>query len=650
MVRKLLLLVLFCIMANPIFGKSWEHLFDHPKYQNVKISPDGKHLAIAMLTDGKRSMVFLDRESMAYVGGFRFPGKNEVGQYYWANNDRVVIKVNQREPWRKEPLYYGELYAVNVNGTRGEMIYGYRSIDKRSASSGGSKFKKKKRIEGWADIIDMLPEDEKNILISSTPWDSQGDRHAAVYKLNIYTGKINKKRIMGSPIPYADFLTNNKGEVKAVVGTNKSNIGEVFLRNGNQWQRVPASKIGSEFRPLTINTEGTHLYALDNSVGDYSSLIKLSLKDGSIKPVFSDENIDITNVEYSTDGNSIYALRLDNGYPEYLIMNNVHKEAQIFKSLVTTFPNQTVNITSHSDDGRYFIVMVRSDVQAGKFYMYDTIDNQLVSLFSYFPKIQESDLAVKEPFSFSASDGTLIRGYFTHAKSNKGDEISPLVILVHGGPHSRDYWSFNSEVQFLALNGYSVLQVNYRGSSGYGSKFESAGYLNWGTKIQKDINEAYHWAIDSGKAEVGKSCIMGASFGAYSAITSIINYPDTYQCAVANAGVYDLEFMYEKGDVPKLAFGESYLEKTIGKDKKTLKTMSPIYHTDKIKVPILLAHGEQDRRAPIEHFERLKSALDESKKRYEWFTVADESHGFFVPENQKKYMNHVVKFLDRHLM
>ena len=580
----------------------------------------------------------------------KLPQLNEVGGYYWVNNERVVIEVNQREPWRKEPLFYGELYAINLDGSRGEMIYGYRSIDAVEArEQKHSRMKKKKRIQGWADIIDLLPSDEKHILISSTPWDSEGDRLAAVYKLNIYNGKINKKRIAGAPAPYASFISDGEGKIRAATGRDKNNVDRLYFRKGGQWQEVPNNSFGNDFRPLTVNAAGTHLYVLDNFGQDKTGFFKLSLIDGSYKEIFSDSKVDITGVQISTDGHKVYALKVDDGFPVYYLVDKKLKEARVFKALISAFPQQEVHITSQSDDGKYFIAFVASDIDAGSFYLFNSEANKLQLLFRYQPMAKSSDYAYVDPFEFKASDGMTLSGFFTEAKVKTDSKIPPLVVLVHGGPHSRDYWGYSSQVQFLSLNGYSVLQVNYRGSTGYGRQFMEAGYKKWGTRIQQDILEAYHWAVANGKAKNGNACIMGGSFGAYSALQSVIKYPDSYQCAVANAGIYDLSMMYEEGDIPKLAWGKTYLKQTIGTKKEVLIDMSPIHHVDKIKVPLFLAHGEQDRRAPIEQVEKLREALDEFEKDYTWFTVVNESHGFFVPENQKKYMNQVIKFLGDNL-
>ena len=143
---------------------------------------------------------------------------------------------------------------------------------------------------------------------------------------------------------------------------------------------------------------------------------------------------------------------------------------------------------------------------------------------------------------------------------------------------------------------------------------------------------------------------MGASFGAYSAIQSTTLYPNTYKCAIANAGIYDLELMFNEGDIQERSSGKSYLEQVLGTDKKLLSDMSPVNYVDKIKVPLLLAHGKRDNRAPFEHVERLRESLDQENKSYEWFVLDKEGHGFFNPENQKAYMNKVLSFLDKNLI
>lgn len=634
-----LVLLLSSVSAN---AGDWEHLFQNPKYQAVKISPDGKHLAVAMDSDGKRALIFIERKTMKMVGATKLPGKNEVGSYYWANNERVVIEINQSQPWSEQLGFYGELFAVNFDGSASELIYGYRNVDRDL----GHRLKKKKKIDGWAEIIDMLPDDEKHILISSTPW---GSTISGLHKLNIYNGKT-KKLVIGAPVPYATYITDEHGEVKALTGINDQDRVAVYVRKGDEWQQLPTEKHGSKFRALVVDNSGENLFVLDNFKQDKTGLFKLNLQSGEMTPIISDDKGDITRVKLTSDEKNIYSVGTYNGFPNYYLINPELTESQVFKQLVATFPDQSIDITSRTENGDIYIVRVSSDIEAGRFFIYDHANNKLSSLFKYYPEIDAKQLAYTDPFEFTSSDGLTISGYITQAKKQIKGEIPPLVVLVHGGPHARDYWRYSEKVQYLALNGYSVLQVNFRGSTGYGASFEAAGFKNWGTLIQQDIYEAYQWAISAGLAAKDKACIMGASFGGYSAIQSVIKYPKSYRCAIAYAGVYDLNLMLDEGNIKNLRFGKSYLNKTLGSDDVFRATMSPVHHVENIEIPLMIAHGEQDTQVPFEHAVRLRASLDKANKPYTWYKFSTETHGFYNPENQTKYMKDVLNFLNQNML
>ncbi len=298
-------------------------------------------------------------------------------------------------------------------------------------------------------------------------------------------------------------------------------------------------------------------------------------------------------------------MRIDHTYPEYLIFNKQEEEAAIFRSLLATFAGLKVDITSSTKDGSKWIVNVSSDTSPGAYYLFDRNTNKIRFLFSTFNGVDEEHMSAMQPVSIAASDGMTIPGYLTLPKA--GPSPAPLVTLVHGGPHGvRDYWGFDREVQMLASQGYAVLQVNYRGSDGYGREFKQAGMKRWGDRIQQDIIEMTQWAMAQPEIDDNKACIMGASFGAYSALQSSILANDLFRCAIANAGIYDLSLLYEEGDVADLYFGEAYLESTIGLEPETLRDFSPVFNVDKLQAPVLIAHGELDRRAPFEHAEDLR--------------------------------------------
>jgi len=644
-IQFFLLLSFFAITSN-VNAKNWDDIFDRSEYYNAKISPDGKYLAVSVLLEGKAALAFLDRESLEVIGSSKFQGSYEVGQYHWINNERVVINMVKRFPWLEQPQSLGELFAVNYDGSKGKMIYGYQAGEMQT----GSRIKKKESIYGWGSIVDTLPEDKNHILISSTPMSKTGESLATVHKLNVYTG-IMKKKLAKSPVSYAKFLTNNKGEVKVVTGTDKSNNNQLYVRKEGLWEKVPTENFGNKIIPLSISDSGDYLYSIDDHNQDLRGIFKLSLEDYSHTPVFTDKKVNVTDVEMTSDNRSAYAIRIDDGYPAYLILNKKVEEAKVFKDLLKSFPYNKVKITSKTENGEFYIVSVSSDIDPGRLYIFDKKLNKLNHLFKFKPNFKDSDFAQVEPIKFESSDGKVINGFFTQAQSTKKGKLAPVVVLVHGGPHGvRDYWGFSSQIQYLVLNGYSVLQVNFRGSGGYGVEYEAAGYKNWGSLTQQDIYDGYHWLVKNNKAQDNRVCIMGASFGAYSAIQSAAIYPDTYQCAIANAGVYDLELLFEEGDVQNRRAGLSYLKRVLGTDEKNLKSMSPVNYAEKIKIPLLLAHGEDDKRAPYEHAERLRDALDKANKPYEWFVMDKEGHGFYNPKNQKAYMRKVVGFLDKHLL
>ena len=219
-------ILLGLIMVSTTGGaKNWDDIFEHSVYQNAKISPDGKHLAVSVFKENEMMIAFLKTETLEAISLTKIPENLEVGQYYWVNNERVVINVVTRDPWVEQPISYGELYALNIDGSKGKMIYGDRSGEKQT----GSKIKKNESTRGWGEIIDILLEDKNHILISSTPMSEKFDNLASVLKLNVYTGVI-KKKIAKSPVPFAKFLTDSKGQLKLVVGEDRNDDKKVFIK------------------------------------------------------------------------------------------------------------------------------------------------------------------------------------------------------------------------------------------------------------------------------------------------------------------------------------------------------------------------------------------------------------------------------------
>ncbi len=617
----------------------------NPDIFDVKISPDGTYLGAKMFVAGKQTLVFLDTKTMKPTGVAKFGGYIEVGQYRWVNNDRVVFKIVESKPWSEEPGYYGELYGVNADGSKGQLLFGYRAGEEAT----GSLIKKKRENKrAWAEFVETTADEYGNILIQATPMSDEGERLAEVLSLNVYNGKT--KSLGRVPVPLASVLAGPNGKPRVVTGFNAKGEREVFIKEENVdgWQKVPSAAFGNDFDPIAVTADNNSLFVFDDMKQDRTGVFKFDLKTGQYTDIYTDPVVDVTSAKRTSDNRSVYAVQVDDARPAYILLSDEFREAHIFKDLLGAFPGEDVTITSSTKDLTKFVVAVSSDISPTAYYLYDAKKNSLDLLSKSRSALNGIQFATMEPISFASFDGMKIHGYLTKAPIQSAEK--PLVVYVHGGPHGvRDYWQFHARVQHLALSGYNVLQVNYRGSGGYGDKYEMAGYRQWGNHIQQDIIAGTEWAIAQGHGKTGNVCIVGGSFGGYSVVQSSILKPELYRCGVAVVGVYDLSLMYKDGDVRKSGYGKSYLKRVIGEDPQELAKFSPSKNVAGLKTHLLIAHGKRDERAPISHAEALIAALKAANKPYEYLEFDDEAHGFYAPENQLIYLRKLEQYLATHL-
>jgi dipeptidyl aminopeptidase/acylaminoacyl peptidase len=323
--------------------------------------------------------------------------------------------------------------------------------------------------------------------------------------------------------------------------------------------------------------------------------------------------------------------------------------AKLHMALSLKFPGSYVNFINFSEDGNVLLFSVSSDRDPGAYYLIDTHGYKVHKLFSPRPWIQPTRMGERRPLHFKASDGTELEAILT-LPPGAGESQLPMVLLPHGGPHGvSDDWFFDNDAQFLASRGYLVLQVNYRGSSGRGRAFEQAGYLQWGARIQQDLIDGVRWAINERYADPQRICVYGASFGGYSAMMTAIRAPELFKCAVGYAGIYDLAMMYKKGDIRMDKSGRSYLTSVIGKDDADLAANSPDKLADKITVPVLLVHGEDDERAPFAQAKAMRSALESAHRPYQWLTKPGEAHGFSSEKNVAEFYRTLEAFLGKYI-
>jgi dipeptidyl aminopeptidase/acylaminoacyl peptidase len=314
------------------------------------------------------------------------------------------------------------------------------------------------------------------------------------------------------------------------------------------------------------------------------------------------------------------------------------------------FPTKfDVTITSSDRNENVFTVAVHGDVNPGEYYLLDLRGKaQFVQLGKRFSRISPDQLQPMQPVEYRARDGLVIHGYLTLPAGAAGKRV-PLIINPHGGPYGiRDFWGYNSEVQFLASRGYAVLQPNYRGSGGYGEAFLLAGRHEWGGKMQDDLTDAVKWAVDQGFADPDRVCIYGASYGGYAALAGAVFTPDLYRCAVNYVGVSDLtlisNWQNQMTDV-----GRTFDHNMIGDEKAFLESHSPVNFISRIKIPTFHAYGENDPRVDIKNWKELERELKKFGKTYEYIHEDDEGHGFRGEKARINFYERLEAFLDKYL-
>ncbi|HLL42142.1 MAG TPA: prolyl oligopeptidase family serine peptidase, partial [Segetibacter sp.] len=322
----------------------------------------------------------------------------------------------------------------------------------------------------------------------------------------------------------------------------------------------------------------------------------------------------------------------------------------IYDNLKKKFPNNTVDFVGYDDNRTKAIVWTGSDLLPAKYYLYDFATKEFKEAANPYPWIKPENMAVMKPVTFQSRDGLTIHGYLTLPKDVEPKNL-PVVVNPHGGPWARDVWGFNPEVQFLANRGYAVLQMNFRGSTGYGKKYWQASFKQWGKKMQDDVTDGVEWLKKQGIADPKRIGIYGGSYGGYTTLAAITFTPDLYACAVDYVGVANL-FTFMNTIPP---YWKPYLDQfheMVGdpsKDSLLLAEASPVLHADRIKVPLFIAQGANDPRVNKAESDQMVAALKKRGIDVEYMVKNDEGHGFHNQDNQYDFYGAMERFLDKHL-
>jgi dipeptidyl aminopeptidase/acylaminoacyl peptidase len=619
-----------------------EHFVERDAFYAIKISPDGQHLAASMPVEGGSALFMLETETLAKKGHF-FAGKDmEVANFWWSSDQRLLMSIAQRFPGDEKPTPTGEIYATNVDGNEPTALIGFRADDGRRHT----RIKKRENELVWAAPIDLLPGEDREALVQIVPMSARTETHAAIERLNTQTGR--RVKVANSPVVRAEFLTDAQGNLRFAQGANVKNEVELYHReaSGGDWVLVNAQgSDGPSVFAHGFSTDGASAYLQVSRSEGPDAIERLDIASGNRTEVYRHKRRDPAGAIYSLDGNSVLGVYVREPQRVAHYFEPDHPEAKLRQSLAVAFQGHDVEITSATRDGRKAILFVYSDRNPGEYFLFDRDTNGARHIGSRGRNLVPEQMGTTRSVQIEARDGLLLDGLLTLPPGGPEANL-PLVVHPHGGPFDvEDVWGFDPTVQLLATRGYAVLQVNFRGSGGFGGAFERAGYKQWGKAMQDDLTDATRWAIAQGTADPSRICLFGASYGGYASLMGVAKEPDLYACAVGNVGVYDLELMYRRGDIQQLRSGRNYLREALGEDG--LAEHSPVNLASAIKVPVFLSAGEEDRRAPIQHTERMENALRKVGVPVETLYFRGEGHGYYSTENKLKFNQQLLAFLDR---
>lgn len=612
-----------------------------PSVKQPKLSPDGKHILAISSLSGESAIV------VAPYGGVELStivkltkNKDRIEWVQWANNSRVIFYTTYPKRVFNKKTRIGRMFSVNSDGS-----------DIRELKL--NRFYRHEQADLFSDIslMAILPNDEKHVLVQTY---TGKDQSPAVFKFNIYDGEVEKTVSAAEEID--TWVANREGDVHIGVRrdydkSTKQLTTDIFYREdvtSDEWENIYSYRAFKDFyvSPIGLSDDKKSLYVFtDFEV--YKDVVRrfdiTKREFGEI--LYEVEGFDVDSA-ITRDGRLVGAAYTDHYYRiEYF--DEELKARQ--KMIAQTFPKYQSYIVSNSKDKNKVIVLAMSSNSPNKYYLVDLAAKKASFWLSQYAGLENKKLKSKLNYSFKTKDGTELHGYFTEGAKGKD---SPLIVLPHGGPGSRDTMDFDIWVHMLNRRGYAVLQVNFRGSTGYGNDYEAKGYRQWGKRMQSDVYEAIEWLKSIELADTDNMCMVGASYGGYVSLVAGYQKPDWFKCIVSIAGISDLPDLVESDN-----FYDGYkvdLKERIGDinnddDKKDMADHSAIKNISAFKSPVLLIHGENDQSVHYSQSVDFYNALKENNKKATLLLLDDGTHYIDDPKNRQLAFEAIDTFLGKHL-
>lgn len=620
-IRWMLLLTAF-LMGLPAIAREVpiQDFFKEAEFTSISLSPDGQHIAITVPQADRTQLAVLRVADKGIVGKWDYGADRHIRNVFWANDERLMFGVSKKTGRFDFEVGSGNLFASNIDGS------------KRIDIPNGA----------YYQVVSLTPEEPRTILVQRSV------ESAFLFKMDVYTGRVSN--VASAPVQQGGFLVDNARNPRFAFGAMDDGRNVTYRRDGDSWTLIHTSeRNGATFQPLGFAADNRHVYMLRGEQGKPESVVLLDMDTREEKLLSNNGTVDPSGFLWNADKTTLLGVLYEDGLPYWDWLEPDNEEAKVYAGLVKAFAGKAVRFQRPSDDGRYLAMQVYSDRQPAEAFLFDRQTGQATYLSGSRDWIKADEMSTMKPIKFSARDGLELHGYITIPNGTNGKNL-PLIVNPHGGPHGiRDDWGFNPEVQLLANRGYAVLQVNYRGSGGYGNAFIGKGYRHWGTSMQDDLTDAVQWAVTQGMADPKRVCIYGASYGGYAALMSAVREPNVYRCVVGYVGVYDLDVQYD-ADFAGQKAGRNYLRDVYPESRDERRAQSPLYGVDRIQAPVMLVHGAKDVRVPIKNLHLLIDAMEKVGKPPELVVIEKkEAHGFRDLKNNINLYTKMLAFFDRHI-
>jgi len=592
--------------------------FKNPVKVGYALSPNGEYLAFLQPWE-KRLNVFVEKIGSGQATRVTSAKERNISGFAWKGDNRIVYvqDTGGDENFR--------LYAVGIDGSNPKDLTPFEKVQ--------------------AQIIDRLERNPNEILVGLN---KRNPQIHDVYRINVNTGEM--QMIAENPGNYTGWGTDWDGNLRIATTTDGVNTSLLMRKTeADKFASVVTTTFRETISPLVFTSDNQQLYVATNIGRDKTAIVKYDLEGKKeLEKIYEHPEVDVTNLLSSRKRRAITGVSYTTDKAHYHFIDK--QRADLQKDLEGRLPGYEVRLAGCNDEEDKCLVRTFTDRSRGAYYFYDLKSKDFRKLADVSPWLNEQDLVPMKPIKYQSRDGLTIHGYLTLPKGVPARNL-PVVVNPHGGPWFRDSWGYNSEVQFLANRGYAVLQVNFRGSTGYGRKFWEASFKQWGKAMQDDITDGVQWLIKQGIADPKRVGIYGGSYGGYATLAGLTFTPDLYAAGVDYVGVSNI-FTFIKAFPP---YWKPYLEmvyEMVGdpeKDKDLLTAASPVFHSKNIKVPLLIAQGANDPRVNKAESDQMVEALKARGIEVPYIVKANEGHGFSNEENRFEFYRAMEEFLGKHL-